>query len=82
MANDWILDVLADLRDFASKNGLGLSEQHLNRTLVAVANDLASVQGVAQGTARSMSHVGEFSGTVAGGRVPQGSGRSHTVVEQ
>ena len=68
MANDWILDVLADLRDFAAKNGLGLTEQHLNQTLVAVANDLASMQGIARGTARSMGHVGELSRTVADGR--------------
>lgn len=65
MANDWILDVLADLRDFAARNGLAVTEQHLNQTLVAVAKDLASLQGVAQVTARSMSHVGELSRAVA-----------------
>ncbi len=68
MANEWILDVLADLRDFAAKNGLGITEEHLNQTLVVVANDLASMQGIAHGTARSMGHVGEFSRTAAGGR--------------
>jgi len=68
MANDWILDVLADLRDFAAQNGLGMTEQHLNQTLVAVANDLASMQGIAHGTARSMGHVGELSRPIAEGR--------------
>ena len=71
MANEWILDVLADLREFAAKNGLGLTEQYLDQTLIAVAKDLASVQGIAQGTARSISHVGELSGTVAERGNPQ-----------
>ena len=65
MANDWILDVLADLRDFAGKNGLGLTERHLNQALVAVADDLASMQGIAHGTAQSIGHVGELSRSVA-----------------
>ncbi len=65
MANDWILDVLADLRDFAGRNGLGVTEQHLNQTLVAVADDLASLQGIAHGTARNVGYVGEFSRSIA-----------------
>ena len=68
MANDWILDVLVDLRDFAANNGLGITEMHLNQTLVAVADDLASVQGIAHGTARSIGHVREFSRTIAEGQ--------------
>lgn len=65
MANDWILDVLADLRDFAGKNGLCNTERQLNQTLVAVADDLASMQGIAHGTARSIGYVGEFSRPIA-----------------
>ena len=68
MANDWILDVLADLRDFAGSNGLGVTEQHLNQTLVAVADDLASMQGIAHGTARSIGYVGELSRSIAEGQ--------------
>lgn len=68
MANDWILDVLADLRDFAAKNGLGLTEHQLNQALVAVETDLASMQGIAQGTARGMGHVGELSRPAAESR--------------
>ena len=68
MANDWILDVLADLRDFAAENGLGISEAQLKKTLVVVANDLASMQEDAHGTARSMCHVGEFSRQLETGR--------------
>ena len=65
MANDWILDVLVDLRDFAGRNGLGITEQHLTQTLAAVADDLASTQGIAHGTARNIGHVGEFYRSVA-----------------
>lgn len=65
MTNDWMLDVLADLRDFAGRNGLGVTEQHLNQTLVAVADDLASVKRIAHGTARNISYVGEFSRSTA-----------------
>lgn len=36
--NDWILDVLADLKSFASANGLGaLAEQLDDTTLIAAA---------------------------------------------
>ncbi|MFC3118149.1 hypothetical protein [Jhaorihella thermophila] len=38
MRNDWILDVLADLKNFASANGLpALAEQLGDTTLVAAA---------------------------------------------
>ena len=50
MHNDWILDVLADLKSFASANGLnGLAEQLDDTTLIAAAeiashNDEAHAQ--------------------------------------
>lgn len=38
MANDWILDVLADLKTFAQRNGLdALSEKLDDTTLIAAA---------------------------------------------
>ena len=70
MVHAWMLDVLTDLRDFAGKNGLGVTEQELDSILVTVADELASVQGIAQGTAR-IGHVGKFSGTLGTGREPQ-----------
>lgn len=57
MQNDWILDVLADLRTFADNNGLDALAQQLEDTrLVAaaeivLANDLAGV--VAHGEDRA-----------------------------
>lgn len=67
MVHDWILDVLTDLRNFASKNGLGLTEEQIDQALVVVAKELNARQGIAQGTAR-FGHVGEFSRAVAEGR--------------
>lgn len=67
MVHDWILDVLTDLREFAEKNGLGVTEQQIDRALVEVARELESRQGIAQGTAH-IGHVGEFSGSFAAGR--------------
>ncbi len=47
MRNEWILDVLIDLRAFASANGLGaLAEQLDDATLVAAA-EIASQAGEA-----------------------------------
>ena len=46
MANDWILDVLADLTDFAHKSGLPALERQL-RVSANVANlEIASIQGM------------------------------------
>ncbi len=67
MVHDWILDVLTDLRDFASKNGLGVTEEQIDRALVAVARELDARQGMAQGTAQ-IGHVREFSGSIAEGQ--------------
>lgn len=67
MVHDWILDVLTDLRNFASKNGLGVTEEQIDQTLVVVARELSARKGLAQGVAQ-FSHVGEFSGTVAESR--------------
>ena len=67
MVHDWILDVLADLRDFANKNGLGVTEKEISSALILIERELASRQGIAQGTA-PVSHVREFSRTIEGGR--------------
>ena len=65
MANDWILDVLADLKSFAESNGLGATERQLDQVMITVSSELASVRGYAQGTVR---HVGEFHRATAEGR--------------
>lgn len=49
MTDDWMLDVLSDLRAFAGKNGLDATERQLDQTLVVVAEELASVRGLVRG---------------------------------
>lgn len=44
MANEWILDVLADLKAFAQKNGLVALAEQLDDTTLIAASELASVQ--------------------------------------
>ena len=68
MANDWILDVLADLRTFAERNGLGATERHLDQVMVTVSDELATMRGIAQGTAQGIGHVGELHRPVAESR--------------
>ena len=68
MANDWMLDVLADLKAFAESNGLGATEQQLDLTMATVSSELASMRGVAQGTVQGVGHVREFHRPLAGGR--------------
>ena len=48
MANDWILDVLADLRRFACQNDLGALARELDRASRVAAGELA-MQGGGQG---------------------------------
>ena len=61
MANDWILDVLADLRTYARKNGLSALAIQLEDTTLIAATEIASTEGRAPvtavcdaGTARSV----------------------------
>ncbi len=42
MSNEWILDVIADLRAFASKNGLESLADHLHETSMVAALELTS----------------------------------------
>jgi hypothetical protein len=71
MKEDWILDVLADLRTFAGKNGLRASERQIDQAMVAVANELTSCR-IAQRTAqRDMSNAGTIFGSTAGNQNPQ-----------
>ena len=67
MVHDWILDVLTDLRDFASKNGLGVTEAQINQALLVVSQELDARQALARGTAH-LSHVREFSGSLTESR--------------
>lgn len=42
MRNDWILDVLADLKTFAQSNGLSVLAEQLQDTALVAAGELAS----------------------------------------
>ena len=59
MANDWMLDVLADLKSFAESNGLGATERQLEQVMITVSDELRSMRGFAQGTVQNISHVGD-----------------------
>ena len=52
MANEWILDVLADLKTFASNNDLPAVESGLDDLAVVAAAELASNEGTASVIAR------------------------------
>ncbi len=40
MQNEWILDVLADLKAFAQQNGMGVLAEQLNDTRLVAASEL------------------------------------------
>lgn len=42
MQNEWILDVLADLRTFARQNGLGVLAEQIDDTKLVAAAELTS----------------------------------------
>lgn len=46
--NDWILDVLADLRAFATSNGMGALAEQLDDTMLIAASELVSHNTEAQ----------------------------------
>jgi len=45
MKNEWILDVLADLKQFARKNGLADLAEQLDDTALVAATELTSQSG-------------------------------------
>ncbi len=45
MANDWILDVLADIKAFANKNGLTKTAEQLDDAMLVAAAEIASSKG-------------------------------------
>ena len=47
MAHDWILDVLADLKAYANKNGLPALVTELDEATLVAATEIASSEGKA-----------------------------------
>ena len=69
MANEWILDVLADLTDFAHKNGLPALERQLRASMDVAALETASIQGMArEGAQRGLCDAGLVHRAAAEGR--------------
>lgn len=69
MKNDWILDVLTDLRGFAMSNGLPKLAEQLDDTVLLAACELVSLPegGDARGAnARRVEFCGDFGGSRAG----------------
>lgn len=52
MTNEWMLDVLADLRTFSNENGLEATGKQLDLVMALAAAEIASVQGMAHNAAR------------------------------
>ena len=72
MANEWILDVLADLKAFAGDNGLTAVATGLDDLTVVAAAEIASQEGRAPAAvAIECGHAGQILRT-HGGRVNQG----------
>ena len=49
MKNDWILDVLTDLKEFARNNSLGALAEQLDDALLIGATELMSAEGSVHG---------------------------------
>ena len=45
MTNDWVLDVLADLKAFARSNGLSVLADQLDDAILIAAAEIASLKG-------------------------------------
>lgn len=52
MTNEWMLDVLADLRTFSVENGLEVTGKQIDLLMAVAAAEMASMQGMAHGNAQ------------------------------
>lgn len=50
MTNEWMLDVLADLKAFSGKNGLTMTEEQIGQVMAVAAAEISSKQGMMPGT--------------------------------
>lgn len=67
MVNDWILDVLADLRNFAGTNGFSALERQLELARSVAQSELVAVEPIAPGLAQRDVYAGRlFGGTERG----------------
>lgn len=69
MRSDWILDVLTDLKTFATANDLPVLAEQLDDTAIVALAEIAALHDRTQGTANGSEHDngGGFGGAGAGG---------------
>ena len=66
MTNEWMLDVLADLRTFSNENSLMATQKQLEQVIAVATAEISSGQGTAQRIARwSLEDAGELCRQVA-----------------
>ena len=72
MEHDWILDVLADLRNYAKRNDLPALAEHLHDTALLAAVEISSVEGAGDGGVRDGSRrFGNIARPFAAGDIPR-----------
>ena len=69
MQNEWILDVLADLKAFAQKNRLNVLAEQLDDTSLIAAAELASNREGKDGNERAPAEAVGFNSGIAGTRI-------------
>lgn len=70
MAHEWIVDVLADLRNFALQNNLNALVEQLDDTLLVAAAELSqAVQDAPEESVEYVSGVGRLPRRLAGGQI-------------
>ena len=67
MTNDWIIDVLMDLKKFSAKNQLGDLADHLDDTIMIATSELASNRPLVRRLAGDSAEAREISGTAQSG---------------
>ena len=68
MTNEWMLDVLADLKTFSKENGLAVTGKQIDLVMAVAAAEIASMQGIAPAKARrGIGNADRFLGKVATG---------------
>jgi predicted transcriptional regulator len=50
MKNEWMLDVLADLKTFSLENGLAVTGKQIDLVMAVAAEEITSMQGIAPDT--------------------------------
>ena len=71
MEHDWILDVLADLRNYASRNDLPALAERLQEAVLLAAVEISSTEGVKDGVTDDARRFRNYARPVAAGDIPR-----------